>query len=117
MWAAHSTYLEAGLEGGLPGMALFCYLVIKPLLALWPRRRNLAISFLGGVYAVSIVSIGSTSALQMKHFWILWGIASACFALARPISATRIMRSQRALTQTTSRHRPGLRMASLTTLL
>jgi O-antigen ligase len=117
MWAAHSTYLEAGLEGGFPGMAFFCYLVIKPLLALWPCRRNAAISFLGGVYAVSIISIGSTSALQMKHFWILWGIASACFALARPISGTRIIGSQRALTRRTPRHRPGLGMASLTTLL
>jgi len=71
--------------GGLPGMALFGWFVLKPLLELWRRRREGKIGWLLAVYAVSIISIGSTSAMQMKDFWILWGIAAACFlpAVAR----------------------------------
>jgi O-antigen ligase len=84
-WLSHSTYLDAGLVGGLPGMALFGWFVLKPLLELWRRRREGKIGWLLAVYAVSIISIGSTSAMQMKDFWILWGIAAACFlpAVAR----------------------------------
>ena len=85
MWEAHSTYLDAGLAGGLPGMALFCWLALKPILELWRRRREAVIGWLLAVYAVSIISIGSTSAMQSKHFWMLWGIAAVCFlpAVAR----------------------------------
>ena len=79
MWASHSTYLDAGLIGGFPGMALFCWLVLKPIMELWRRRSEPAIVWLLAVYAVSIISIGSTSAMQSKHFWMLWGMAAVCF--------------------------------------
>jgi len=79
MWASHSTYLDAGLTGGLPGMVLFGWLGLKPILELWRRRREAVIGWLLAVYAVSIISIGTTSAMQMKHFWMLWGVAATCF--------------------------------------
>jgi O-antigen ligase len=79
LWASHSTYLDAGLIGGFPGMVLFGWLVLKPILELWRRRREAVIGWLLAVYAVSIIAIGSTSAMQLKHFWMLWGMATVCF--------------------------------------
>lgn len=79
MWQSHSTYLDAGLSGGFPGMVLFGWLVLAPFIRLWPRKQAPVIVWLLAVYAVSIISIGSTSAMQMKHFWMLWGMASVGF--------------------------------------
>jgi hypothetical protein len=76
---SHSSYLDAGLIGGFPGMALFCWLVLKPILELWRRRREAVIGWLLAVYIATIISIGSSSAMQSKHFWMLWGIAAVCF--------------------------------------
>lgn len=84
MWASHSTYLDAGLAGGFPGMALFGWLVLKPILELWPRKNEPAIGWLLAVYLVSIIAIGSTSAMQSKHFWMLWGMAAVFFLPAMP---------------------------------
>ena len=85
MWMSHSTYLDAGLVGGFPGMALFCWFVLKPILELWRRKREPVVAWLLAIYLVSIVSIGTTSSMQSKHFWILWGLASIAFlpAVAR----------------------------------
>jgi O-antigen ligase len=90
LWQSHSTYLDAGLVGGFPGMIFFCWLVLKPMLELWRRRYEPVIGWLLAVYLVSIISVGSTSAMQVKDFWMLWGIASVCFlpAVAR-IKASR----------------------------
>jgi O-antigen ligase len=79
MWVSHSSYLDAGLAGGFPGMALFGWFVLKPIWKLWPRRREAVIGWLLAVYAVSIISIGSSSAMQYKYFWMLWGMAAVCF--------------------------------------
>jgi len=79
MWESHSTYLDAGLTGGFPGMILFGWLVLTPILKLWRRKQVPAIGWLLAVYAVSVISIGSTSAMQVKYFWMLWGMAAVCF--------------------------------------
>lgn len=79
MWMSHSTYLDAGLSAGLPGMALFGWFVLTPILKLWRLKQVTIIGWLLTVYVVSIISIGSTSAMQMKHFWMLWGMAAVCF--------------------------------------
>lgn len=94
-WLSHSTYLDAGLVGGLPGMVLFCWFVFKPILELWRRCRETKIGWLLAVYAVSIISIGSTSAMQMKAFWILWGMAAVCFLPAVARLKTRGHRAAR----------------------
>jgi O-antigen ligase len=100
LWQSHSTYLDAGLVGGFPGMALFCWLVLKPILELWRRRYEPAIGWLLAVYAVSIISIGSTSAIQSKHFWMLWGMATVCFL---PVVARIKTRRNRAARRVESR--------------
>jgi O-antigen ligase len=82
MWASHSTYLDAGLMGGFPGMALFGWFVLKPIMELWRRRREAVIVWLLAVYVVAIITIGSTTAMGLKHYWMLWGIASVCFVPA-----------------------------------
>jgi O-antigen ligase len=79
LWASHSTYLDAGLGGGFPGMLLFGWFAIKPLFELWRRKNEPVIVWFLAVYLVSVISIGSTSSMQLKHFWILWGMASTCF--------------------------------------
>lgn len=79
MWVSHSTYLDAGLVGGFPGMALFVWLVMKPILELWRRKYQPTILWLLAVYVVSIISIGSTSSMQSKYFWMLWGMAAVFF--------------------------------------
>lgn len=81
MWASHSTYLDAGLVAGIPGMILFCVFTLKPVASLWRRRREPLILFLLGIYTTSVISIGTTSAMQVKYFWILWGIASSCMGI------------------------------------
>jgi hypothetical protein len=60
-------------------MALFCWFVFKPGSELWRRRYDPVIGWLLSVYVVSIICIGSTSAMQLKHFWMLWGMAAVCF--------------------------------------
>jgi O-antigen ligase len=90
---SHSVYLDAGLAGGVPGMALFGWLVLTPILKLWRRRFEPVIGWLLAVYVVSIISIGSTSAMQLKHFWMLWGMAAVCFL---PAVAPNKSRSKRA---------------------
>jgi hypothetical protein len=92
---SHSTYLDAGLVGGFPGMALFGWLVLKPILELWRRRREAVLGWLLGVYVVSAISIGSSSAMQSKHFWMLWGMAAACFLPAVARIKTRGSREAR----------------------
>lgn len=84
-WASHSTYLDAGLQGGIPALALFVWFTLKPLVLLWGRRREFAVGVLLGVYFVTILSNSYGSAMQTKQFWILWGLAAACFlpAVAR----------------------------------
>ena len=96
LWASHSTYLDAGLAGGFPGMALFGWLVLKPILELWRRKHEPEIGWLLAVYVVSVISIGSTSAMQLKHFWMLWGLAAVCFlpAVERRIKK-RVAREKR----------------------
>jgi O-antigen ligase len=89
VWMSHSTYLDVGLIGGFPGMALFCWLVLKPVLELWRRVYEPIIMWLLAVYVVSIISIGSTSAIQFKHFWMLWGIATVLFLPAVTMGGTR----------------------------
>ena len=64
---SHSAYLDAGLAGGFPGMALFGWLVLTPILKLWRRKFEPPIGWLLAVYVVSIISIGGTSAMQLKH--------------------------------------------------
>lgn len=91
-WMSHSTYLDAGLVGGFPGMALFVWLALKPILELWRRKHDPDIALLLAVYLVSIISIGSTSAMQLKHFWMLWGIAAACFLPS--VANVKIRRAQ-----------------------
>ncbi len=80
MWASHNTYLDAGLAGGLPAMAFFIWFVLKPLMALWYRRREFVVGCILSVYLVNTIIIASTSAAQVKNLWILWGI-SATFLL------------------------------------
>jgi O-antigen ligase len=82
---SHSAYLDAGLAGGFPGMVLFGWLVLTPILKLWRRRFDPLIGWLLAVYVVSIISIGGTSAMQLKHYWMLWGMAGVCLlhAVAR----------------------------------
>ena len=84
------------MAGGFPGMALFGWLVLKPILELWRRKHEPEIGWLLAVYVVSIISIGSTSAMQLKHFWMLWGLAAVCFlpAVERRIKK-RVAREKR----------------------
>lgn len=102
MWASHSTYLDAGLAGGFPGMMLFGLFVLKPLMALWPRRHEDSIIILLVVYVTSAIAIGSTSAMQVKHFWILWGMASTCFLSAAAKVKARRNRATRSLETATA---------------
>jgi hypothetical protein len=80
MWMSHSTYLDAGLNGGFPGMALFVGLVLAPIFKLWRYKLVPVVGWLLAVYVVAIISIGSTSAMQLKYYWMLWGMAGVCFA-------------------------------------
>jgi O-antigen ligase len=95
LWASHSTYLDAGLAGGFPGMGMFIWFILKPIFELWRRIKNLEVVYLLAVYLVAIVAIASTSAMQLKHFWMLWGMAGTCFLPA--VAAVK------------ARVRPGLR--------
>jgi hypothetical protein len=80
LWQSHSTYLDAGLVGGLVAVAFFLWFVLKPLTELWTVRYKAGLPLLLSVYATSIVSIGTTSAMAMKYSWILWGMAAVHFA-------------------------------------
>jgi O-Antigen ligase len=79
MWASHNTYLDGGLVGGLPGMALFIWFVVKPLVGLWHRRRDFIIGCFLSIYLMNAIVIATTSAAQVKDLWILWGVAAAWF--------------------------------------
>lgn len=76
LWASHSTYLDVGLGGGIPGILLFVWFCIIPLKYLWEHRREGVFLWLLSVYITILACNGSGSALQVKYFWILWGIAS-----------------------------------------
>ncbi len=93
MWMSHCTYLDAGLVGGIPGMLLFIWFTLTPLFKLWPRRLVPGIGWLLSVYVVSILSIGSTSSMQLKYFWMLWGMAAICF-VPMPTHARRQSNAQ-----------------------
>jgi O-antigen ligase len=88
MWASHSTYLDTGLAGGLPGMALFAWFVLVPVSRLWHRRRDVFIGCFLTVYVMNAVVISTTSAGQVKHLWMLWGLAASCMAF--PLANGRI---------------------------
>jgi O-antigen ligase len=91
-WRPHSTYLDAGLTGGFPAMAMFIWLVLKPLPALWKRREVAAVACLLVVYIGSLIQNSYTSAMQIKQFWMLWGMAFCFFPLSHGLKPAGIMR-------------------------
>ncbi len=75
-WASHSTYLDVGLAGGIPGLILFLWFCAMPIIQFWKLRNVSVMLWLISLYVVTL-SVNSTgSALRMKHFWILWGMIS-----------------------------------------
>jgi len=75
-WASHSTYLDVGLAGGIPGMILFLWFCARPIIHLWKLRNVSVMLWLLSLYVVILSVNGTGSALRMKHFWILWGMIS-----------------------------------------
>jgi O-antigen ligase len=94
-WVSHSTYLDVGLEGGIPAMVLFVWFTMKPLVMLWDRRREFAVGVLLAIYTVVILCNGQGSCIQSKHFWILWGLAAVCFSTAFPGSQRERLKQSR----------------------
>jgi hypothetical protein len=93
-WLSHSTYLDVGLVGGLPGMLLFLWFCMKPMEYLWRYRRVGVLLWLLSVYVTVIVCNASGSGLQVKTFWILWGLASVLPATTDgPITGARYKRN------------------------
>jgi hypothetical protein len=80
IWESHSTYLDTGMVGGFPGMLLFGWFCIIPVIFLWRSRKVGVLLLLLSVYVTCLVVNSDGSNLQAKHFWILWGIVSVLLA-------------------------------------
>jgi O-antigen ligase len=93
-WVSHSTYLDAGLVGGLPGMVLFIWFVFRPIGFLWNQKPETGVGSLLVVFATAIVLISYGSAMQVKFMWILWGIAAPYFVI-NPQRMKRVRRPAR----------------------
>jgi O-antigen ligase len=76
MWASHSTYLDAGLIGGIPALLFFMGFIIYPVYFCWKHRHIRAVWMFLTSYAVAASTLTSLSGIQYKYIWMLWALFS-----------------------------------------
>ena len=76
MWASHSTYLDAGLLGGVPALVFFAGFVMVPFYVAWKHRHYEYVWLFLSCYTIAALTLTSLSGMQYKYLWVLWALFS-----------------------------------------
>lgn len=83
MWASHSTFLDAGLMGGIPGFAMYLGFVLYPIYLAICFKKDPNVWLLMSAYITALVTLVSLSGMQYKYWWVLWALFSIWFPKMR----------------------------------